>query len=83
MYDDDHQDENTDPVSHLRALPEYPEGTRVAEQDERFWAAKNSDGSVCVFVEGIQARNLPSLARSCRVFFYMWINLEYLGESLP
>lgn len=52
---------NTDPLSHLRALPEYPEGTRVAVQDERFWAAKNSDGSVCVFVDGIQARNLLQL----------------------
>ena len=33
----------------------------MAKQDERFWAAKNSDGSVCVFIEGIQARNLLQL----------------------
>ena len=48
---------NTDPLSHLRSLPEYPEGTRVAQQDPRFWAARNSDGSVCIFVEGIQGRS--------------------------
>ena len=74
---------NTDPVSHLRALPEYPEGTRVAEQDERFWAAKNSDGSVCVFVEGIQARNLLQLGEILPSIFLHVDQLRVSRESLP
>jgi hypothetical protein len=42
---------NTDPIDHLRNLPEYPEGTRVAEKDSRFWAAMHPSGDICVFID--------------------------------
>jgi hypothetical protein len=45
---------STDPIIHLRSLPEYPEATRVAEKDSRFWAAKYPNGDVCVFIDCIQ-----------------------------
>ncbi len=46
---------STDPIRHLRSLPEYPEGTRVARNDSRFWAAKHPNGDACVFIDCIQS----------------------------
>jgi hypothetical protein len=51
----------TDPIHHLRTLPEYPEGTRVAGNDSRFWAAKNPNGDFCVFIDCIQNNTLFDL----------------------
>ena len=42
---------STDPIAHLLTLPEYPEGSRVAAGDDRFWAANFANGDKCVFVE--------------------------------
>ena len=42
---------NTNPLDHLRKLPEYPEGTRVAEKDSRFWASMHPSGDTCVFID--------------------------------
>jgi hypothetical protein len=51
----------TDPINHLRSLPEYPEGTRVAEKDPRFWAAKEHNGDVCVFIDCIPSKTVFAL----------------------
>lgn len=42
---------STDPIAHLLTLPDYPEGSRVAEGDNRFWGASFANGDKCVFVE--------------------------------
>ena len=52
---------NTDPIAHLRSLPEYPEGTRVAEKDSRFWAAKEINGDVCVFIDCLTSKTVFNL----------------------
>ena len=51
----------TDPINHLRNLPQYPEGTRVALKDSRFWAAKELNGDLCVFIDCIQSKTLFDL----------------------
>jgi len=51
----------TDHLNHLRDLPEYPEGTRVAKDDARFWAAMQPNGNVCVFIDYVPSKTIFDL----------------------